>query len=351
MSRGQLLGTRGPNRAWIPAVVAGLWLLLGSSMALATESGAESQVSTARSWENYFGVTILPSNRIVVVGDKGIVMTSDDQGHTWTRRQLKKGDKYYDLYSVAFAADGSAGWVVGDGGAVYRSTDMGKTWTEQKSGTSSALLKVAVIDNQKACAVGEHGAVVCTADGGSTWNAQTVKDLVYFDVVFTDANDGWAVGEFGTTIHSADAGKTWTVKSGAQRLSTADPYFTVAFGGNTDGLVLGLDGANMATTNGGQSWQTSQFPNWHDSFFTAVPLPSGGADNFYAAGENGAAARIDHGKVSPVNSGTSNAITALAFTPHVGLAVGLGGTILRSDDSGNTWRELDEDHITEARGQ
>ena len=87
-----------------------------------------------------------------------------------------------------------------------------------------------------------------------------MKDLVYFDVVFADANNGWAVGEFGTTIHSADAGKTWTVKSGAQRLSTADPYFTVAFGGNTDGLVLGLDGANMATSNGGQSWQTCAVP-------------------------------------------------------------------------------------------
>lgn len=351
MSRGQLLGTRGLNLAWVPALIVSLSLLLGTSVVLATQSGPEGQALTTRSWENYFGVVILQSNRIVVVGDKGIVMTSDDQGHTWKRSKLKKGDKYFDLYGVAFAPDGGAGWTVGDGGVIFRSNDMGKTWTEQKSGTDTALLKVAAIDDQKACAVGEQGTIVCTGDGGSTWTAQKIKDLVYFDIAFTDANNGWAVGEFGTALHTSDAGKTWTVKSGGERVSTADPYFAIAFSNATDGIVVGLSGADQATSNGGQSWQTGQFPNWHDSFFTAVSLPSEGADNFYAAGENGATARINHGKISPVASGTSNAITALAFSSRVGMAVGLGGTILRSDDSGNTWRMLDGDHITEARGQ
>lgn len=350
MVRGQHLGIGGPKRAWIPAITAGLWLLC-SSMALATQGGQPGEGIASRSWENYFGVAMLQPNRIVVVGDKGIVMTSDDQGHTWARRQLQKGGKFFDLYSVSFAPDGTSGWVVGDGGAIYRSGDRGSTWTLQKTTTSAALLKVAAVDAQKACAVGEHGAVLCTSDGGSNWNLQTIKDLAYFDVSFTDSNNGWAVGEFSTTIHTADGGKTWTIQGGGERSATADPYFAIAFGNPGDGLVLGLNGTSKETVNGGQSWQGGALPNWHDSLFAAVALPSQGSNDFYAGGENGAIARIENGKVSRVASGTSNSITSLAFSSHVGIAVGLGGTILRTEDSGASWQVLDGAHITEARGQ
>jgi photosystem II stability/assembly factor-like uncharacterized protein len=352
MSRGQYLGTRRPKRAWLPAIFAGALLLLGAaSVTLATQGDQNVLGLTNRSWENYFGVTILPSNRIIIVGDKGIVMISDDQGQTWKRRQLKKGYKYFDLYSVAFTPDGSAGWAVGDGGVIYHSDDKGSTWTLQKSPDHSSLLKVAAIDNQKACAVGENGAVLCTADGGANWTQQTIKDLTYFDVVFTDATNGWAVGEFGTSIHTTDAGKTWTIKSGGERSSTADPFFAVAFGNPTDGLMLGLAGASMETANGGQNWQPQQLGDWHDSLFTIVPLPSQGPNDFFAGGENGSIARIDNGKISLVKSGTSNAITALAFSSHAGIAVGLGGTILRSDDNGSTWQVLDSGRIVEAQEQ
>jgi len=351
MHRGQFLGTGGPRRAWMPAIAAGICLLVSSSLALATEGGAQGREITSRSWENYFGVAILPSNRVIVVGDKGIAMTSDDQGRTWTSHQLKKGKKFFDLYSVAFATDGTAGWAVGDGGAIFHSTDKGSTWTVQNTATSAALLKVAAIDAQKACAVGEHGAVLCTSDGGSNWNLQTIKDLIYFDIAFSDANNGWAVGEFKTAIHTADGGKTWTVQSGGERSATADPYFAIAFGNATDGLVLGLNGASIATSNGGQSWQAGNLPDWHESIFTATPLPSQGPNDFFAGGENGAIARIDNGKVSRVSSGTANSITSLAFSSHVGIAVGLGGTILRTEDGGASWQVLDGGHITEAREQ
>lgn len=351
MDRGQFSGAGGPRRAWIPALTAGIWLLVSSSLALATQGGVQGQEITARSWENYFGVSILPSNRVVVVGDKGVVMTSDDQGRTWTSHQLKKGEKFFDLYSVAFAPDGSAGWVVGDGGAVFHTSDKGSTWTLQNSSTNAALLKVAAVDAQKACAVGEQGVVVCTGDGGSNWNLQKVKDLVYFDVAFTDANNGWAVGEFKTTIHTSDGGKTWTIQSGGERLATADPYFAIAFENPTRGIVLGLTGNSVETADGGRTWKNDDLPNWHDSLFAVAPLASQGSNDFYAGGENGAMARIENGKASLVNSGTSNAITALAFSSHEGIAVGLGGTILRSEDGGTSWQVLDGGHITEARGQ
>jgi photosystem II stability/assembly factor-like uncharacterized protein len=49
------------------------------------------------------------------------------------------------------------------------------------------------------------------------------------------------------------------------------------------------------------------------------------------------AALITGNRVSPVDSGTSNAITSAAFSPRFALAVGLSGTLVRSDDGGQRW--------------
>src|SRR5207253_9970501 len=168
-----------------------------------------------RSWESYFGVAILPSGRAVVVGDKGVVMTTDNHGHTWTRQQFERNKKYYDLYSVAFTSDGSRGWVVGDNGTIFRSDDGGMSWTEQHvpPGANAALLQIAVADAQKVCIGGEHGVLLCTGDGGATWNLQKFRDIGFFDVVFSDPNNVWAVGEFATLLHSNDLGKSWQVKN------------------------------------------------------------------------------------------------------------------------------------------
>src|SRR5579859_7505343 len=171
----------GALAAELLALCAGLWLSIGAGVARAVPEESQHKVGPInRSWENYFGVSILPSGRAIVVGDQGLVMSSDDQGKTWTRQQLKNGLTPFDLYSVAFTPDGAKGWIAGDGGSMYRSDDQGKTWTLQPTKVAAALMKVAAVDAQKACAVGEHGAVICTADDGATWDAKKFEDMVFF---------------------------------------------------------------------------------------------------------------------------------------------------------------------------
>lgn len=300
-----------------------------------------------RTWENYFGVAILPSDRAIVVGDKGTILISDDKGHSWTRRQQRKGDALYDLYSVAFAPDGARGWVVGDGGAIFRSDDRGATWTAQDGKVTAALLKVTAVDAQKACAVGEHGTVICTGDGGATWNAQKFEDYVFFDVAFTDPMNGWAVGEFATTLHTGDGGKTWSVQTGAQRAITADPFFAIAFTSPTDGLVTGLNGEDEVTNDGGKSWKAGNLDGESHSIYAVAKSTDG---ELYLGGADGAMAMAAQGKVLPVASATSNAITGLAMSPHFGLAVGLSGTVLESDD-GQHWSSVAEGDAAQARVQ
>jgi photosystem II stability/assembly factor-like uncharacterized protein len=194
MSRGQGAKMARSKLIWSLVLCASLWIGGWSTTPAVADDPKDGVGPASRPWENYFGVAILSNDRTVVVGDKGVVMTSTNRGATWTRIQLTKDSKYYDLYSLAFTPDGSRGWAVGDGGSVFRTDDRGATWTQQDSTQTAALLKVAVIDAQKACAVGEHGVVICTDDAGAHWNSQKFEDLVFFDVVFTDPTHGWAVG-------------------------------------------------------------------------------------------------------------------------------------------------------------
>jgi photosystem II stability/assembly factor-like uncharacterized protein len=337
MNRGQYWGIGWLKQVWRAALCAGVLYACVAGVAAADASNAAPQPD--RSWESYYGVAILPTGRVVVAGDKGVVMTTDDGGRTWTRQELKRGPKYFDLYSVAFTPDASRGWAVGDEGVIFRTDDRATTWIEQKGppGLNSALLKVAVFDAQRFCASGEHGVLLCTSDGGANWNLQKFRDIGFFDVLFTDSNNVWAVGEFATLMHSTDGGKTWQVGNGGE-IGKGDPLFSIAFEGN-QGLAVGLIGTSLQTSDGGKTWQAHELPIGHRSLYTVATVPSQ-AGEFYAAGEQGLAFLITNGEVTSVPSGVADAIAASAFSPRYGIATGLSGTLLRSDDGGRHWRSL-----------
>lgn len=341
MNRGQNRGSGDGTPAWLAALCAGLCLATLAGTAFAATGKLRATAQAERSWESYFGVAVLPSGRAVVVGDKGVVMTTDDQGRTWTRRKLSEGDINYDLYSVAFTSDGSRGWLVGDHGSIFRSDDGGETWKSQNSKTTDAIMKVAVASASTVCAAGEHGAILCTSDGGDDWNLQKFQDTNFFDIAFVDPSNVYAVGEFQTLLHSGDGGKDWKVQSGGDRMTQPDPLFGLAFADGQNGLAVGLTGDAATTRDGGKTWSNDKLPIEQRSLYTVVPIP-GHADTYYAGGENGVAALITDGHLSQVQSGTSNAISGAAFSPRFGMAVGLAGTILLSDDGGQHWHPLNK---------
>ncbi|HZP44491.1 MAG TPA: YCF48-related protein [Candidatus Binataceae bacterium] len=315
-----------------------LFLFLVSPMAARNaraDATANAPDPAVRTWENYFGVAILPDGRAVVVGDQGLIMYSDDRGKTWTRQNLSKDQELYDLYSVGFTSDGSRGWAVGDGGAIYRTDDRGKTWTLQQSKQKAALLKIAVIDSNKACAVGEHGTVLCTDDGGETWTASKFEDFVFFDAAFTDPMNGWVVGEFSTILHTIDGGKTWKVQTGAQRTLNSDPYFTIAFLDANDAVVTGLNGIDALSTDGGKTWKAGTIQGDTHSAYVSVHPAS--ASNLFLGGADGTIAEYQQGRATAVASDTSNSITGMAFSPQYDMAVGMAGTIIVSSDGGQHW--------------
>ena len=201
------------------------------------------------------------------------------------------------------------GVAVGDHGVVWQTLDGGKTWDRMKSGTKASLRGLHFVDEITGWTVGRKelpsglgsvGIVMMTSDGGLTWTEQNTTQLPGLNVVqFFSETHGIAAGD-GTAecpsgfFATADAGKTWMPVRGPRTTS----WLCGEFGDQSNGVLGGVWG-RCSTVSQGK--------------FRASELPA-----------------------------TTPQIQAMTFGGTTGgIAVGEGGTVLRSTTSGATWTICD----------
>ena len=111
-------------------------------------------------------------NRLVAVGERGFVMTSDDGGKNWQSQRTKATRT---LTGVAFADD-RTGVAVGHGGTLIRTDDGGDTWTpiEVDAAGRDSLLGVIHLDGSMFVAYGAFGLYLDSQDGGVSWKRRKV---------------------------------------------------------------------------------------------------------------------------------------------------------------------------------
>lgn len=299
--------------------------------------------TSAPPWMSLFGVAIQPDGNIFVVGSKATLLVSTDHGKTWIEETLRERDgsplfQDRDLYSIRFTPDGKSGWIVGEEGTVLHSTDSGQTWSKQDSRTIKNLLKVVAIDDQNAVAVGADGEIVRTTDGGAHWqSAKCPKVITLFDVRFTDKNMGYIAGEFSTILTTTDGGQTWNLVAGGNTIDfTIGPYFTVAFSDPQHGTAAGLSGEISVTSDGGKTWQPQKLPDQVSSYvITEDPT-----DKKLWTGGNGGRMFMQSpgGQWQEAPRATFQDLTDIAFSGNQGVAVGLNGTILLTENAGAQWQ-------------
>jgi photosystem II stability/assembly factor-like uncharacterized protein len=294
-------------------------------------------------WLSLFGAAVKPDGSIYVVGSKALLLTSADQGQTWIEQTLKErpGAPLFqdrDLYSIRFAPDGNTAWIVGEEGTILYSNDGGKTWTKQQSGTTKNLFKVAVIDPQTAAAVGADGTILHTTDAGAHWqSAKSPKLITLFDVAFTDKNSVWAAGEFSTVLASKDGGETWTVAAGGNTGDfTIGPFFTLTFSDAQHGIAAGLAGELSVTDDGGRTWKPAKLP---DQVGTYVLAEDPASKKLWVGGTGGKMfVQNPGGQWQEAPRTTFHDLTDMAFVGKQGVAVGLNGTILLTQNAGEQWQ-------------
>jgi photosystem II stability/assembly factor-like uncharacterized protein len=260
-------------------------------------SGWFAQTSNAS--ESLEGVFFDPAGRLGwVVGGGGVVLNTTDAGETWSRRMPTT----FDLNAVWFTS-ALEGWAVGKSGTVLHTLDGGTSWSRSIStNTSSELRGVTFAARDTGWAVGGGGLVLWTTDRGAHWQKSFAGTGSALNEVRFSGPDGWAVGDGGVVAGSHDRGLTWFVVQPAITTQTLRGLWR---SGPDSTVAVGLQGvvASTVVTPDSTTWVLG--PNVGFEFnLDGVCFPT--LDVGYAAGWNVA-----------------------------------GGTVLRSDDGGWTWRAQD----------
>jgi len=277
-------------------------------------------------------------NNIWVVGAQGLILHSTDSGNTWN---IRESGTSVDLHGVSFPDD-THGWVVGgDAGTCYilRTTNGGGTWNTQQIVPLTWLWGVTFVDTLHGWACGAIDTILKTTDGGATWNKIRINQLDHgTSICFTDTMTGWmSIGDgVGSIIKTTDGGQTWIYKNqyGARSIDMLD---------NMRGWSAG--GLITKTTDG---WETgtSQYIAPGDFY----GISTGDSSTIWSVGSNTNVGRAMI--VSTTNGGSSwvmdtsrtRDLTYYGVDGHLQLTnvtvVGDGGAIIRSTNSGNTWRVI-----------
>ena len=192
-------------------------------------------------------VALANDGRGIVVGMSGIVLTTDDAGATWTRRDSGMG---VPLSDVALANDGR-GIVVGMSGIVLTTDDAGATWTRRDSGTEAPLSGVALANDGRGIVVGMSGIVLTTDDAGATWTRRdSGMGAHLYGVALANDGRGIAVGESGIVLTTDDAGATWTRRDSGMGAH----LYGVALANDGRGIAVGESGIVLTTDDAGATW-------------------------------------------------------------------------------------------------
>lgn len=293
---------------------------------------------------------IVDTPRLYVVGEKGTILRSDDDGATWVK-QISGTEA--NLYSVNFRTT-KLGWASGDGSTIMRTVDGGKTWVTQNQKSDGVFNSVAFGTTNDGWAVGSdrkfHSIAWTTKNGGQVWDQETVeKQLAHENqtsylqsIVFPTPLLGWIVGGYSpgsdfrpNILHTTDGGATWFEQtSGAKGLLNC-----VFFINLNSGWVAGDYGTILHTDNGGNTWiiqATAPTPTRNSlSAITFVTLDTG-----WAVGWKGTILHSGNGGKTWIkqDSNTQDWLQSAVFrSSQSGWIVGAKGTILHTNDGGATW--------------
>jgi photosystem II stability/assembly factor-like uncharacterized protein len=297
--------------------------------------------------------------RLVAVGERGLVLLSDDGGKRWRQAPSPVS---VTLTTVRFA-DARHGVAVGHAGVVLSTADGGDSWTLRLDGR-----RLAQLARQDAQRSGDAAALKAAehlvTDG---------PDKPFLDVLVWDATHWLAVGAYGLAFHTTDGGQTWqswmgrlpnprglhvysarrlgstlllagelglvlrSDNNGASFLPLATPYtgswFTAELPSAGEIVLAGLRGNVWRSNDGGARWTQIATP-----MAAAITASALGADGLFLTNQAGFVLRLQGDALHPVNAQPLSPLTGLVTLPAAAgapgprlLTLGLTGPLLLPD--------------------
>ncbi len=206
--------------------------------------------------------------RIVAVGERGLVLASDDDGASWRQQPTPVS---VTLTALRFV-DAMHGAAVGHGGIVMLTDDAGAHWRVVFDGRRAAQVALA--------------AARASGDAALAGSAERLvaegADKPFLDVLMPDASTLVVVGAYGLAFASHDGGRHWT--SWLDRFDNPKALHLYALRQRGDSwLAVGEQGLMLRSGDGGRSFRRLPSP-YKGSFFTAELL---GEQDIVVAGLRG----------------------------------------------------------------
>ncbi|SAL51802.1 glycosyl hydrolase BNR repeat-containing glycosyl hydrolase [Caballeronia udeis] len=205
--------------------------------------------------------------RLVAVGERGIVITSDDNGQSWCQSSVPVS---VTLTAVQFV-DSKNGWAVGHSGVVLRSQDGGASWTKQLDGVRAASL---IVEDAKHAIASNPGSSAQATLKAAQQFLSDGPDKPFLYVHFDDVLHGYVVGAYGLIFHTADGGESWQSWLRFVDNPKGLNLYSIQSDGNTLYLA-GEQGYFARSGDGGKSFKHIPTPR-DASYFAMQVMPGGG---------------------------------------------------------------------------
>ncbi|MGA0609639.1 YCF48-related protein [Caldimonas sp. KR1-144] len=239
------------------AMLAGLALWVAAATAQPPAVLAEPALQTPRALGAAMLAVTRAGSRLVAVGERGIVLLSDDDGAHWRQAQVPVRST---LTAVRFV-DARNGWAAGHLGVILKTADGGASWALQLDGMRAAERLAASL-----------------REAGNARLAQRMleegPDKPFFDLDFApDGRSGFAVGAYNLAFATRDGGASW------QPIATRLPnpkslhlYGVRIVGGAV--YVAGEQGLLLRSDDAGTAFRALEVP-YKGSFFGLLAARSG----------------------------------------------------------------------------
>ncbi|MDJ0698475.1 MAG: YCF48-related protein [Woeseiaceae bacterium] len=288
-------------------------------------------------------------NRLLVAGEQGYILFSDDGGATWSNSDVPVS---LAITGVAFAGDNHA-WATAHDGFLLHSTDNGQSWQTKLTGSNVAELSVGALEERVEAIRADLAEATDETREDLEWALEDglfaieeAKEAIdtgmttpLLDVWFYDADNGFALGAYGVFLRTRDGGVTWVVDS--NRLDNLDKYHLYGITRSKAGtlLVAGEAGTVLRSLDDGMTWERIE-TSYSGSFFGTVAARDGGllvfglrGNVFRSADEGETWSAVDTGDERTLMSGTirDDGILVLA---------GSAGALLVSEDDGASFDSI-----------
>lgn len=214
---------------------------------------------------------------------------------------------------------------------IFTSFEADAGWFQQNSGTSANLRSVVFNHGNEniAWACGENGTILYTSNGGIYWvqqNSGTTADL--YAIVFMEISEGpvYACGENGIILRTSNSGTNWNVIQSNVSVTLRDIS-------DFNFVAVGDSGVILKSSDQGLNWFPLASPTLKNLYAVCAIFSN------YIVGQDGTILNgIGSGTIwSLGSSGVANDLYGVPLFGSRDIAVGEGGLILRSTNTGTNW--------------